>query len=345
MPTAPFADALTPDADVHPHRNKLMTAREAVDRFVDDGDVVYTGYSTQVPYALTHEIIRRRRRNLDVVGASLGPQVTQLVLAGCCSRVRTGYISGALRPGPLTEMMASGALQFEDYSNGAIAVMLMAGAMRFPFVPMKWFLGSDYLKPENRAHAASFLGEAKWRVIDSPFDGDRYLALPALRPDVTMMHFQRADVYGNVQGWGALGDARWALWAAEKVIVSVEEIVPTAVVRRDPSRTLVPGARVAAVVHAPGGAHPTAVAGYYDSDYSFIRLAALAYEGRDQFDAFAAEWIYGRPDRAAYMGHLRERFGDAWIANITPAPPLPPLAPIDYSFAPHLGWMDDPEGE
>ncbi len=323
--------------DVPPARNKLMTAKEAVQRFVADGDTIYTGY-TQIPYSLTHEIIRQRRTDLEVVGGSLGPQATQLILAGCCRRVRAGYIAQALRPGPVTEMMESGRLQFEDYSNGAIAVMLMAGAMGFPFVPMKWFLGTDYLKPEYEAHPASFLGHDKWKQIESPFDGEKYLALPALRPDVTVMHFQRADVYGNVQAWGAFGDARWALWAARKVIISVEQIVPTEVVRRDPNRTIIPGARVAAVVHDPWGAHPTAVPGYYDNDYSFIRVNGRAYRSQENFDEFAQEWIHALPDRAAYLEHLKQRFGDDWLQSVTPPAPLEPLATVDYSFAPQLSW-------
>ena len=193
MPT-PFPDA----DDVPSPRNKLMSAGEAVRRFVNDGDTIYAGY-TQVPHALVFEIIRQGREHLEGIGASISMQMSHLILAGCVDRVRSGYIGGALRPGAITEKMKSGALQFEDYSNGAIAMMLMAGAYGLPFVPMKWFLGTDYLKPENQAHPGSYLGDQKWRVIESPFDGERFVALPAIKPDVTVMHFQRSDVYDNVR--------------------------------------------------------------------------------------------------------------------------------------------------
>ena len=321
----------------HPDRVKLMSTADAIARFVHDGDTIYTGY-TQVPYALIFEIVRQGRRGMEGIGASIGPQMSHLIMAGCVNRVRTGYIGGALRPGLITDKMESGDLKYEDYSNGAIAMMLMAGAYGLPFVPMKWFLGTDYLRPENVDHPGAYLGQDKWKVIDSPFDGERFLALPAIRPQVTVLHFQRADVYGNVQGWGAFGDSRFALWAAERVIVSVEEIVETDVIRRDPNRTLVPGARVAAVVHEPWGAHPTSLPGYYDYDYPFMAATGVGAVQQDAWDGFRAEWIDACPTREAYMAHLREHFGSDWLANITPTEAIEPPNPISYGFAPQLSW-------
>src|SRR5690606_31493661 len=109
----------------------------------------------------------------------------------------------------------------------------------------------------------------------------------------------------------------WGFWAGRKVIVSVEEIVDPEVVRNDPGRTIVPGFKVSAVVHMPFGAHPTAMAGYYDSDYAY---QAKAFGGimrdRDRFRAFLDEWVYGCPDREAYLSHYRERFGDEGLENI-----------------------------
>jgi glutaconate CoA-transferase subunit A len=324
-------------ATASPDRVKLTTAADAVSRFVQDGDSIYAGY-TQVPHALAYEIIRQGRRRLEGIAASAGIQMSHFIMAGCMDRVRSGYIGGALRPGLISEKMASGELKFEDYSNGAIAMMLMAGAYGLPFVPMKWFLGTDYLKPENIDHPAAFLGQEKWKVIESPFDGEKFVALPAIKPNITIMHFQRADVYGNVQGWGALGDARFALWAAERVVVSVEEIVPTEVIGRSPNLTLVPGARVSAVVHEPWGAHPTHLSGYYDYDYPFIAATGIAGTSQEGWDAYRAEWIDAVPSRAEYMAHLRDRFGEASLANITPIEDIEPVEPISYGFAPHLAW-------
>jgi glutaconate CoA-transferase subunit A len=315
-----------------------MTAREAVSRYVADGDVVYAGY-TQVPMALAHEVIRQQKQNLTLVGASLGGQATELIMAGCCSAVQTGYLGGALRPGPIQDRMADGRLRFDDSSNGAIAMMLLAGAFGLPFVPVKWFLGTDYLRPEYEAHPHAVAGRDKWKVIDSPFgDGERYVALPALRPDVALVHLQRADAEGNAQGWGAFGDSQWALWAARKVIVSVEEIVPAEVIRRDPNRTLVPGFRVAAVVHAPWGAHPTSVPGYYDYDYPFFAATGSAARSDAGFAAYRAEWIDGVADRAGYLAHLEERFGADWLDTVRVTEPITPLDGVNYGYAPQLAW-------
>jgi glutaconate CoA-transferase, subunit A len=314
--------------------SKLLSLHDAVERFVDDGDVIYAGY-TSVAYGLCYEIIRQRKRQLDVVGASVGGQGTLFVLSGCANRMRTGYIGGALRPGMITQAMNDGTLQFEDYSNQAIALMLMAGALGIPFIPTRSFLGSDYLRPEYQEHPGGFLGDKKWAQMESPFDGQQVVLLPALRPDVAVIHAQRADEEGNVQMWGHLGDARWAFWAARKVIVSVEEIVPNSVIRADPSRTIVPGFRVSAVVHLPYGAHPTSIAGYYDYDYGFS-ASVMRHASRSQadFDAFAAEWIDGVADHAAYMDHYRAVFGEDALAALAAHTGTTPQESVLYGYAP-----------
>jgi len=315
---------------------KLMSENEAIERFVDNGDSVYVGY-TSAAYGLCQAIIRAGKKDLEILGGSVGPQGTMMIMAGCVSRVRTGYLAGALRPGVVQDLMASGKLRFEDYSNQAIALMLMAGALGIPFIPTRSFLGSDYLKTEYRDHPGGYLGEQKWAEMESPFDGQKVVALPALRPDVAVLHAQRADEEGNVQIWGHQGDARWAYWAARKVIVSVEEIVPTEVILSDPSRTVVPGARVAAVVHMPYGAHPSGFVGYYDFDYAYqartMSRITRSYEG---WQAYADEWIYGVKDRAGYIEHYIERFGEAALAAIRADTGPSPADGVRYTHAQHL---------
>lgn len=301
-----------------------MTESEAISRFVDDGDSVYAGY-TSVAFGLCHEIIRQGKKNLEIIGGSIGPQSTQMALAGCANRVRTGYISGALRPGPIQQMMDSGELLYEDYSNQSIALMLMAGALGIPFIPTRSFLGTDYLDDRVRDHPHGFLGEKKWQEMTSPFEGEKVVLLPAIKPDVAVLHAHRADKFGNVQLWGHSGDAKWAYWAAKKPIVSVEEIVEPEVIRQDPGRTVVPGFKVAAVVHMPWGAHPTPMAGVHDTDYGFqAQVMGPAGRSREGYESFAAEWIHGVPDRAGYVQHFLERFGpdslDAVRVNSGPSP-------------------------
>ncbi|MCC7363998.1 MAG: CoA transferase subunit A [Dehalococcoidia bacterium] len=290
--------------------SKLMTEGEAIERFVADGDSVYVGY-TAAAYGLCQAIVRAGKRNLEAIGGSVGPQGTFLFLGGCANRVRSGYVASALRPGLVQDMMNDGSLKYEDYSNQGIALMLMAGALGVPFIPTRSFLGSDYLREEYQEHPGGFLDPGqKWAQMESPFDGQKFVALPALRPDVAVLHAQRADEQGNVQTWGHIGDARWAYWAAKKVIVSVEEIVPHEVIANDPGRTVVPGFRVAAVVHMPFGAHPSGCTGYYDFDYAFqAATMSRINRTREDWDAYAAEWIHGVADRAAYVRRIQELFG------------------------------------
>ena len=323
---------------------KLMSEGEAIARFVDDGDSVYAGY-TAAAYGLCREVVRQRRRNLEIIGGSVGPQGTMLIMGGCADRVRSGYIAAALRPGAVQDMMNSGDLKYEDYSNQAIALMLMAGALGIPFIPTRSFLGTDYLDPRNIDHPGAYLREQKWKLMESPFDGQQFVALPAIRPDVALLHAQRADEFGNVQVWGHQGDARWAYWAARKVIVSVEEIVPHETVLADPGRTVVPGFRVAAVVHMPHGAHPSGQIGYYDFDYAFQGASGMSRiaQGTEQWREFADEWVYGVPDHAAYMERYRERFGGQNLDRLAVDAGPSPSPGIHYGYAQQLHFrMEDP---
>ena len=315
---------------------KLMSERQAIARFVDDGDSVYVGY-TSVAYGLIHEIVRQRKTGLEAIGGSVGPQGTMLFMAGCADRVSSGYIAGALRPGPVQDMMDSGDLRYEDYSNQAIALMLMAGALGIPFIPTRSFLGSDYLKPEYQEHPGGHRGANKWATMESPFDGQPVVLLPALIPDVAVLHAQRADRFGNVQTWGHQGDARWAFWAAKKVIVSVEDIVEPEVIREDPGRTVVPGFRVAAVVHMPFGAHPSGFVGHYDFDYAFMAAEmGRIGRGKDEFEAFRAEWIDGVADRSEYIQRYLERFGQQALDRTRATAGPAPTPDVRYTYAPEL---------
>ncbi len=313
--------------------SKLMSLEEAVARFVDDGDTVYAGYLC-VPFALTHEIVRQGKKDLEVVGASVVWPGTELVMAGACRRIRSGYMSGALRPGDFTSLMDSGELQYEDYSNQAIALMLMGGALGVPFIPTRTFLGTDYLSPALDDHPGSIPGYKRLEVMESPFDGQKVVLLPSIRPDVVIMHAQRADADGNIQMWGHMGDARWGLWAGRKVIVTAEEIVGREVVRSDPGRTVLPGFKVSAVVHWPYGAHPGGLAGYYDFDYAFIGRALAA--GLNSFEGFAKfreEWIDGTRDSATYIAKVRELIGDEAFDAIAVQEHIIPKVPVDYGYS------------
>jgi glutaconate CoA-transferase subunit A len=165
---------------------------------------------------------------------------------------------------------------------------------------------------------------ASIRRVTCPFTGEPVFAVPPLRPDVAIVHVHRADEEGNAQVWGLLGVQREAAFAAKAVILTAEEIVPQAVIRSDPNRTLIPSAIVSAVCHVPMGAHPSFAQGCYDRDTEFY----LEWErtSRDEAAALAwlEEWVHGVPDHAAYLRKL----GHERIAGLKPADRF--AAPVNY---------------
>jgi glutaconate CoA-transferase subunit A len=284
--------------------SKLMSAEEAVSRFVRDGDTLFLGYSSWA-FGLEREIARQRKRRLTSVGT-----VTSILLPllGCADRMLTAYALGALSPW-FKERLLAGEWQLEDYTNQTIALMFMAGALGLPFIPTRSLLGSDYMGPAFLPQPNGFLGVDKMRTMASPFDGTPVVALPALRPDVSCVHVQWADEEGNAAFWGGHGDVKWGLWASERVVISAEEIVPASVLRSDPHRVTIPGFMVDAVVHMPFGAMPWGLPGYYGGGTHFRVEYFAAMREAAPFEAFVSEWVDGCADHAAFLAHHAERYG------------------------------------
>ena len=295
---------LPPLSNESPRPSKLMSARDAVARFVDDGDSVFLGYTSWAG-ALEREIARQRKRDLTAV-ATVGSLL--LPLAGCANKLVTAYALGATSPW-FMERYHAGEFQIEDYTNQTVAMMFMAGALGVPFIPTRSFLGTDYLREDYYPQPGGFLGEDKFKVIESPFDGEPVVALPALRPDVSCIHVQWADEDGNAAFWGGAGEVRWGLWASKKIIISAEEIVPRGVLRSDPGRTTIPGLMVNAVVHLPSGAIPWGVAGYYTPDGAMQADYLLKMRTEAGFHEVMDRWVDGVEDHDAFLARHAEVFG------------------------------------
>jgi glutaconate CoA-transferase, subunit A len=316
---------LPPSGDRKPRASKLMTAREAVQRFVHDGDSVFLGYTTWAN-ALEWEIARQRKKHLTAV-ATIGSML--LPLLGCADRIITAYAMGG-QSSWFKQRLAAGEWQIEDYTNQAIALMFMAGALGIPFIPTRSMLGSDFVSEKFYPQPNGFLGEGKLRVMESPFGGDKFVALPALRPDVSCVHVQWADEEGNAAFWGGHGEVRWGLWASERIIISAEEIVPSSVLRSDPARVTVPGFMVDAVVHMPFGAVPFALPGYYGGAAPLAYDYLVGMRTEAGFQEQVARWIDGCADHDAFLSLYEERFGplDALHADKT----WEPERPIRYGW-------------
>ena len=181
-------------------------------------------------------------------------------------------------------------LELEEYSHFGMVARLSAGAANLPFWPLRNYEGTDIPKANPRI-----------KSVECPYTGEQLATVPALRPDVTIVHAQRADAGGNTQVWGLMGVQKEAAFASKRVIVVVEELVEEAVIRQDPNRTLIPGLQVDAVVVEPWGAHPSYAQGYYDRDNDFYVAWDKIARDEASFKRYLDEFVYGVPDRGAYM--------------------------------------------
>ncbi len=275
---------------------KLLLLSEAISQFVHDGDTVYAaGFTHLIPFAAGHEIIRQRKRDLVLARATPDLIYDQMVAAGCARKVIFSYMGnpgvGSLRI--LRAAIEKGWLEWEEYSHFGMISRLQAGAAGLPFMPM------------NQT-AATSLEQANpliRRVLD-PYSGREVVTVPALNPDVAIVHVQRADANGNAHLWGIIGEQKEFAFAAKRVILTAEEIVDEAVIRSDPNRTLIPGFIVEAVCHVPYASHPSYAQGYYDRDNDFYLKWDKISESIDAVKSYLDEWVYGVKDRAAYWEKL-----------------------------------------
>ena len=275
---------------------KLMSLSEAIAKFVYDGDVVYAaGFTHLIPFAAGHEIIRQRRKDLVLARATPDLIYDQLVAAGCARKVIFSYMGnpgvGSLRI--VRAEIEAGRLEWEEYSHFSMISRLQAGATGLPFMPMNPTAAGDL----ERANP-------NYRTVVDPYSGNPVVVVPALKPDVAIVHVQRADADGNAHIWGIIGEQKEAAFAAERVILTTEEVVDEAVIRSDPNRTLIPGMVVDAVCQVPGCAHPSYTQGYYDRDNRFYLEWDEISKSADTVAQYLDEWVYGVADRCAYWEKL-----------------------------------------
>ena len=272
--------------------NKVMSASEAVERFVHDGATVGMGGQSigRCAMALTHEIVRQGVKDLTLVGCNLSMSMDLLVGAGLARRTECG--TGNLERYGTTfrwrRAIEAGTLEVEDYSHLAMASRFLAGALGLPFMPSKSLLGTDILRKQVEEGSSSF------RVIDNPWDPDEpVVLLPACRPDVSIIHVQKADELGNVVIEGFTTQEPEMVRASSAVIVSCEELISSDEIRRDPDRTTVPYIFVDAVVVQPWGSYPTSTYGYYEHDGEHLRqYQACARPGGEAFEEYLRRFVY-----------------------------------------------------
>lgn len=275
--------------------SKVVSMRDAIAAHVHDGDtLVIEGFTHLISFAAAHEIIRQGRRDLTLCRLTPDLVFDQMIAAGCASKLVFSWAGNpgagslhAFRRGVESDPPT---LAIEEYSHFGMVARFSAGAARLPFWPMRDYQGTDLPRVNPQI-----------RSVTCPYTGEALATVPALNPDVTIVHAQRADADGNAQVWGLIGVQKEAAFASSRVIVVVEELVDASVIRADPNRTIIPGLIVNAVVVEPWGAHPSFAQGFYDRDNEFYVAWDAIARDPSRLQAYLDEWVFGVTDRAEYM--------------------------------------------
>jgi glutaconate CoA-transferase subunit A len=319
-------------------QSKVMKTSEAIERFVHDGDQLIIGnYTVGTCLDLVFEVIRQKKKISTLYSQSGIMDVEVLVAAGCVDRLVTTYVlrsKGKAGGSAVERALQAGTLEIEDYTNFNYNARLAAGMHGFTFMQVfEGVMATDLFKKR------SFMGENKYRVIQCPYTGKNILTVPAAKPDVCLIHVQRADRFGNAQYWGSMGSVAAAALCSKRIVVTCEEIVDHDIIRSSPHLTIIPAHRVNAVIEVPWGAHPTEVLGYYNSDRSLQATFANAAATKEAMKAWMDEWVYGCPDREAYLTHYVQKYGNGLLDNIRAKAYY--SAPANYGSAFTTVWDND----
>jgi glutaconate CoA-transferase subunit A len=298
-----------------PNPSKIMTLAKAIQRYVNNGAHLSIGGFTvnRNPMAAVYEIIRQRIRSLHIYAHSNGQGVDELIGGGCVGRLEIAY-GGTGRFAPtcirFRKAVESGKLRVEDYSNYQMTLRFTAGAMGIPFMPTRSGLGTDIVShwgfDRELRQRDSRLPDAKLHIVDNPFhpwaDTEKVMLVPAINPDVTILHVQKADAAGTVRIQGLpFADVEQAK-AARAVIVTCEEVISEEEMRRDPLANQLPAFCVDAVVPIPMGAYPTACFNYYDYDPLYLKRYGREANDDQRHRDYIQRMIMAPPDHAAFLG-------------------------------------------
>ena len=313
---------------MHSEQNKVMDLRTAIRRFVNaDAHISIGGFTlNRNPMAAVYEIIRQRITGLHVYAHSNGQGVDELVGAGCVSRLEIAYAgSGRFAPTCIRfrKAVENRSLAVEDYSNYQMTLRFMAGSMGVPFLPTRSGLGTSIIDkwgfPAELRKTDPKIPNQKLVVMENPLDGwgdaDRVVLVPAINPDVTILHVQKADAQGTVRIEGlTFADVEQAK-AARHLIVTCEELVDVDVLRTAPDQNQIPFFCVDAVVPVPWGAFPTACYRYYDYDPVYLNQYRQAAMDDERYRTYLEMFVYGVPDHQTLIEKVGPRRLDAIKAD------------------------------
>jgi glutaconate CoA-transferase subunit A len=289
--------------------DKVCSLHDAIARDVENGMSVAMGCGLEslIPFAASYEIIRQKKTDLTLICPISDMQFDQLIGAGCVKKLIASWVGNVAAGLGHNYRRAAEAgiprpIEIEEHSNFTIGLGLQAAASGLPFLPTKTVKGSDFANGEQ------------FKRLTCPFTGEELLAVRAIRPDVAVLHVQRADKEGNAHVWGNFGVTREAALAAKKVILICEKIVDHQVILSDPNRTVIPGFVVSSVVHEPFGSHPSPTQGYSRRDDDFYFEYHKATRTREGFEHWLQKYVLGVKDHRAFLNLL----GSQRIAKLKP---------------------------
>jgi glutaconate CoA-transferase subunit A len=274
--------------------DKRMSAKEAVERFIPDGCYLAIGGfgANRIPTAVIHEILRARRRNMAFLGHTSTHDFQLLCAGHCLNRVDAAYIVGlearGLSPNA-RRVIQSGEVELCEWTNHALSVRLQAAAAGLSYGMVRSMLGTDTFK-----RSAS-------KVVECPFTGKKFAALPALWPDVSVIHVHEADIFGNARMRGiSVADLELAR-ASKRLIITTERLIDNQQIRSDPDRTAIPYYLVDAVVQVPYGSYPGNMPYEYFSDEDHLKKWLTVEKDSEAFKEFLDRYIYGVADFDEYL--------------------------------------------
>jgi len=290
----------TPDPDGHREwiqthktremKSKLMTEKEAVEKFVSDGD--YLGYDLNIhrrgPAALIREVVRQRKKDLWVAVRFSGLDPALLIAGGCVSRIDVGWF---IHGGTCSKAIEEGKIKTTEWSNSAVVYRQLAGAMGLPFLPIRYLGGSDVFE-----HSGT-------KLVKDPFTGKEICIVPALNLDIALVHVYQSDEYGNARVFGAGLSPIETSTCAKKLIISTEEIISNEEIRRQPHLTTIPYYLVDAVVHLPFGTYPGAMPGIYGGDPEH-QMELMIADRQGTMEDYLKKWVYDVESHADMLEKL-----------------------------------------
>ncbi len=279
---------------------KVRSLRAAVETITDGQHLTFSGFAHSLaPLAFVRELIRQQKRDLEITAMGEAWAVDLLAGAGALRRVRMSnfMFEGYGRCYNFARSVERGQLEVEDYSHFGMASRFAAGALGIPYIPTRVMRGTDI-------ESVSSFERQKMQPAKCPFSGEQVNLVPAVHPDVAVIHASRADAEGNVQLFGMTSVIDEQAGAAQRIIVTVEELVDSRVIQRQPELTILPGFMVDSVVEVPYGAHPAGMYRYYDYDPKHVEYYWERSRTAEGFQEYLEAYVLGVADHWDYLGKI-----------------------------------------